>query len=463
MPCRGFVFVVGVLMHFSMLGQSLAAAPDARAKAQSSVVMVAVGDSITAGMANATLAEETQRLSYPNLIARQMQIAFGQPYIQGNGVPALLFRFDRNKRQLIMGTFTSGRRATAKNDQVHNFAVPNARLWEVFSVEKKSGKGLDTLVDAVLLGQGTQVEQARRKQPDLIIVWAGNNDLLHVVQLPPDDREGKKTFRLDDRMTPLEDFRWQYQTLIDRLSAPYPAGPKKGRKPDVVVATIPDMTDLPILVPLGKPLKATTELPFTISVSLLASVAFPSGGTKLLTKENLEKLELTLTKLGAKDEHPAGSMVSLIACMDNGLNGDNALFAALKEGKRCFSECQVLTPHQLARIRSRTDDYNKAIKEICKERKIPVVDIHARFKDAAKDGIMVGKTKLTTAYTGGLFSLDAIHPTHTANAILANAFIEVINDAIKERKAFGGRAKPNYIPTIKVEDVLKNDPQRPRP
>src|SRR5262249_26334431 len=48
-------------------------------------VMVAVGDSITAGFANATLVEETQRLSYPALIAHQMGIFFGQPYVAEPG------------------------------------------------------------------------------------------------------------------------------------------------------------------------------------------------------------------------------------------------------------------------------------------------------------------------------------------------------------------------------------------
>src|SRR5258708_1922841 len=63
-------------------------------------VRVAVGDSITAGFANAALVEETQRLSYPNLIARQMAIPFGQPYISEPGLPYLGFRFDRKKSSL---------------------------------------------------------------------------------------------------------------------------------------------------------------------------------------------------------------------------------------------------------------------------------------------------------------------------------------------------------------------------
>src|SRR5262249_58636444 len=139
-------------------------------------VMVAVGDSITAGFANATLVEETQRLSYPALIARQMGIPFGQPYISEPGLPALGFHFKRAERVLEMPylSLRGSRRTDPSNDAVQNFAVPNARLWEVLALGEKPGNALDGLFKVILQGQGTQVEQARRKQPDLILVWVGN-------------------------------------------------------------------------------------------------------------------------------------------------------------------------------------------------------------------------------------------------------------------------------------------------
>src|SRR6516164_4639570 len=81
-------------------------------------VMTAVGDSITAGFANATLVEETQRLSYPNLIAKQMGAAFGQPYISEPGLPYLGFRFDRKKSVLDVPyvSLRSARRIDSSND-----------------------------------------------------------------------------------------------------------------------------------------------------------------------------------------------------------------------------------------------------------------------------------------------------------------------------------------------------------
>jgi lysophospholipase L1-like esterase len=424
--------------------------------------MVTVGDSITAGFANATLVESTQRLSYPSLLARQMGIPFGQPYISEPGLPYLGFRFHRKEHELEMPyvILRSGRRVDPSNQNVHNFAVPNARLWEVLALQEKPGNALDALFKIILQGQGTQIEQARRKQPDLILVWVGNNDVLHIVGRPPDDKDGKEIDRLDNRMTPVEDFRTAYRALIDRLSAPFEDGPRKGERPDLIVANIPDINDLPILVPLGQKLGQTTRLPFTVKTHrLLGLSSLPRNAGKLLTRENLENLELSLTKLGCSEQHPPGSKVSLIALIDKDLNGHNALFTALEEGRRCFSDAQVLDPMQLRRVSKRIHDYNAIIKETCATRNIPVLDIHAVFKSANRDGILVGTTRLTTSYTGGLFSLDAIHPTHTANAILANHFIRVLNTEIRKRGAFGGRRQP--VPSIDVETILRSDPQRP--
>src|SRR5262249_18589519 len=75
MATRRLCLVVG------LLGSFLLGSPAFAQEAWHNPVLVAVGDSLTAGFANATLMEETQRLSYPALIARQMGIYFGQPYI----------------------------------------------------------------------------------------------------------------------------------------------------------------------------------------------------------------------------------------------------------------------------------------------------------------------------------------------------------------------------------------------
>jgi lysophospholipase L1-like esterase len=455
-----------IAVALSLLIASLLAAgtalPVERKSERRTPVIVAIGDSITAGFANATLVEETQRLSYPALIAAQMRVPFGQPLINKPGLPATGFHFDRAKHMLEIPylSLQPARRLDPSNDLVHNFAVPNARLWEILTLQEKPGNELDALFQVILQGEGTQIEQARRKQPELVLVWVGNNDVLHVIARPPDDRNSTVLERLESRMTPVDDFRTAYRALLDRLTEPYKGGARNGKVPDLMVANIPDINDLPVLVPLGKKPGEACAIPFTIQTnSLLGLAAFPKDGEKLLTAEKLAGVELSLRKLGRKDMHPPGSKVSLLSVFDKDLNGRHALFTAIRERQRCFTDAQVLDPGQLHRIQKRIEEYNAIIGDLCAAKNIPVLDIHALFKNATANGILIGTMKLTTAYTGGLFSLDAIHPTHTGNAILANEFLKLLNTEIRQRGTFGGFHES--IRLIDVESVLRDDPQRP--
>jgi hypothetical protein len=75
------------------------------------------------------------------------------------------------------------------------------------------------------------------------------------------------------------------------------------------------------------------------------------------------------------------------------------------------------------------------------------VDIAALVKRLSAEGIEVGGRRLTTAYLGGLFSLDAIHPANTGQAIIANEFIRAMN-----RQAAAG------VPPLAIEQVFQQDP-----
>jgi hypothetical protein len=89
---------------------------------------------------------------------------------------------------------------------------------------------------------------------------------------------------------------------------------------------------------------------------------------------------------------------------------------------------------------------------------IATVDMFALFDGIATNGYDVegdGSLVLTTDYLGGIFSLDGIHPTRTAHALIANAFIDAIN-------ARFGEAIPRVdVGTIAARDKLVNNTYRP--
>ena len=58
----------------------------------------------------------------------------------------------------------------------------------------------------------------------------------------------------------------------------------------------------------------------------------------------------------------------------------------------------------------------------------PVVDIYSNLNAISKKGYTLPSGQLlTTAFLGGIFSLDGVHPTNSGHAILANYFIDAIN------------------------------------
>src|SRR5205085_8999393 len=56
-----------------------------------------------------------------------------------------------------------------------------------------------------------------------------------------------------------------------------------------------------------------------------------------------------------------------------------------------------------------------------------LVDFHALLADIARNGFTYNGVRYTTAYvTGGLFSLDGVHPTDLGYGVIANRMIDAV-------------------------------------
>jgi hypothetical protein len=76
---------------------------------------------------------------------------------------------------------------------------------------------------------------------------------------------------------------------------------------------------------------------------------------------------------------------------------------------------------------------------------VDIFGLFDRLRQRGVDGD--GTADLTTGYLGGVLSLDSIHPTRTGNGLIANAFI----DSIDQR--FGGT-----LPDVDIARVARRDP-----
>jgi len=97
--------------------------------------------------------------------------------------------------------------------------------------------------------------------------------------------------------------------------------------------------------------------------------------------------------------------------------------------------------------------YNSIIAAAARRFGATLVDVYSLFETIHNDnGYRVGNVfPLGNGPFGGLFSWDLIHPTNTANAILANAFIAAMNAAVQSQQAQIG---PVCVNQVGAKDML---------
>ena len=87
----------------------------------------------------------------------------------------------------------------------------------------------------------------------------------------------------------------------------------------------------------------------------------------------------------------------------------------------------VLDAAEQAVARAAIQGYNEAIAATAARHGLAMVDIHALVTAIDEHGIDVGGEVLTTDFlTGGLFSLDGVHPTCKGQGVVANALLDAI-------------------------------------
>lgn len=87
----------------------------------------------------------------------------------------------------------------------------------------------------------------------------------------------------------------------------------------------------------------------------------------------------------------------------------------------------VLDSIEAANVKNVISNYNATIASVATAKGFGLVDANALL-NRARTGITENGIRFTTQYvTGGLFSLDGVHPTNRGYAIVANEFIKVIN------------------------------------
>jgi lysophospholipase L1-like esterase len=404
--------------------------------------IVAIGNSLTAGFQSSGLVEDFQFNSYPYLLAMQMgKTEFEQPLIgaPGIGSPAgMTPMYLDDEGNITQDALEVNPLFLLKNALLSrpydNLAVPGADLNDLLNTI--DGSGGNPFFDIVLrnpnLGNTTLLKQAAMLQPTMILLWAGSNDVLGAA-LDGGDL---------DQITSQADFASRMESVIAQLRSDLPNSV-------IITANIPYVTDIPYVNILDGVFLGGLPMVFD---ETLQPVDFGNGTYLPLITTETNVTHITLVGLLAYQQ---GLGIPNAAYMVDNLGIGQGQAAQIEAGMIAagliptglpLDETMTLTSTETSTIIDAVDGFNQTIAGLATTYQVPVVNANALLSEINENGIdgASGKFVLVDPATTA-FSLDGVHPNNAGNAIIANAFIGMMNTILQVDPA---------IPEVNVAEKL---------
>lgn len=379
---------------------------------------LALGNSLTAGYQSGGLVEKYQRLSYPALIAQAARLdSLAMPWISEPGIPPLFFA--ASLIPFVLDTLDGQGSPMNLNYQgiYNNLGIPAATTGDL--IRKGPADPNNPFFGIVLRDSAfgaNALRQAMNFQPTVVTLWIGANDIL-----------GSVLMGSDQFMTPLSSFEADFTAIVDSLLQ---------LTDHIVAANLPAIPSIPY---------ATTVPPFLVD---------PITGEVILNPVTGDTIPLVgYVKGHAQPE--SLTTADLVLLPAAALIADSIGWPTAVGGKGPLPEEYIVDRYELANISATVQQFNDAIASICSARNIPVVDVYSFFNDVGANGITIRGEHFTTDYvTGGLFSLDGVHPSTLGYYIVAREFIETMN------KAFGSSLPDPMLP-VQPRAAAGALPERP--
>jgi len=423
---------------------------------------VALGNSLTAGYQSRALSLAGQENSLPEILAKQFALvgggAFKTPFLSGEAgtrgagvdayglgilTPALALLPKADCKGVVSpspgldGTpypiTGSGFASVSADGPYNNVGVPGARVGNLNQPGYGSSQGNPYFARFAANPMQTMIEQAMLIDASFFTLWIGNNDILGYST--SGGEEG------GDAITAQNTFETALRRSVDSLT-------KNGAKG--AIANIPNITSIPYFTTVPANALPLTQdqadqansnpnytgynqaLQFYAGIGAITSeeaaarkIKFSAGANYLLIVDN----ELT-TLLNPSDTSAtlpkfrqlvAGELLTLTTPSDS---IKCAGFGILKPMPGQF----VLRKSEIDKINTAVTGYNTIIKSVATAKGLAYVDANAKLKEV-ETGLKFNGTKFTTEFArGGAFSFDGVHPTTRGYVIIANTFIEAINN-----------------------------------
>ena len=375
-------------------------------------VYVALGNSLTAGFANNELHKSGQMVSYANIMAKQLIHAgageFRQPLMKdelGFGNKIILGIDTDCLGNDILTAVTAGGSPDPANftnnfseeGPFHNLGVPGAMVSHLLL----PGYGLANPYFGRFASSSAArvIDDALQLDPTIFSLWIGSNDVMGYATSGAEGGE----------ITPAEQFKQLYGLIVNELTTKADKG---------VLANIPDISSIPFFNTIPAHGLLLTRQGQVDSLNLLYSgnpqISFHMGFNGFVVADNaseyygmrqLEEDELVLLTI-PQDKIKCEGWGSEIPIPAN----------------------FYLSQQQVLEVKTAIEAYNIAIKELADEFNLALVDINNLLRESVTGIIFDGLNFNTQYIKGGIFSLDGLHLSPRGNAIVANHFIEAINN-----------------------------------
>ena len=397
---------------------------------------VAIGNSLTAGFQSNALSQRDQVYTYPNLTAKQVQTLFEMPLIKDPGIGNRIRLKDLTPtlvvEQGVDPTDPSSNLNVLLPRPYNDLGIPGAILYDILDT---TGASTDFVSKSIARGNpffaqilrthlfGSSIfGQAKALHPTFITVWIGNNDVLGYAT--SGGRRGTNAgLFAPPRTKPTESllFNVWYQAMMDSL---------KTTGAGIVTANIPDVTAIPFFTTLGTEIHA--ELPpgvyFRYQRNGNSGPSNPATDTTTLSGASTDPLILLSgVTYASLIGHPTGIYYS-----DNGISPPLGIDTTKPFGlhpQNPWPDALTLDTDEQNIARTATTEFNTIIDSVAGHRGVGVVDIHGWLDIAKTQGIYVSGlgTFSPDFIIGGLFSYDGVHPSSRGQALVANEWINVIN------------------------------------
>lgn len=385
---------------------------------------VAVGNSLTAGFADAALYRSGQVNSYPAMIAQRFQMAGGGAFTQplcgseiglgasGNAKKILALLYDSCTMEVGLSPVDAAPSGdlsvlipVGSQGPFNNMGIPGAKSFHLITPNYASLNPLYGRFSTSTDPAHTVMDDVKNQSPTFFTSWIGNNDVLGYALA---GGEGMVGGTAPEDITAQLMFDGAITSVIADLLASASGG---------IIANIPNVTDIPFFntIPYN-PIVLTRQGQVDTLNFIYASnpnVNFQLGQNPLVIETD---------NLGQPRQMVAGELVLLsLPLSDIRCNNVGTAIPVPKEF--------VLDASELTEIKNATTNFNNSLKNIADMNDLAYADMNAFFKNFANNGFIFNGVDYTVDFIeGGAFSLDGIHATPRGYAIIANEFIRVMND-----------------------------------